>query len=120
MSAYFAGTGSSFFAYCTSACIFSSRPIARNRRSTRSIASGTLVADADPATALTCSSAKSLLPRSTVVAAPAVATVADAAPRNELGREHGLDHARDVVGRALGSAGTVARDVHELRCRQRI
>src|SRR3954469_21634276 len=34
------GNGSSFFEYCTSACIFSSRPIDRNNLSTRSIDGG--------------------------------------------------------------------------------
>src|SRR5256714_3446562 len=34
------GNGSSFFEYCTSACIFSSRPIERNSFSTRSIEGG--------------------------------------------------------------------------------
>src|SRR5204863_3715460 len=34
------GSGSSFFEYCTSACIFSSRPIERNSLNTRSIDGG--------------------------------------------------------------------------------
>src|SRR6185436_2523495 len=40
MSLKRSGSGSSFFEYCTSACIFSSRPIDRNSFSTRSIDGG--------------------------------------------------------------------------------
>src|SRR6478672_720870 len=40
MSLKRSGNGSSFFEYCTNACIFSSRPIERNSLNTRSIDGG--------------------------------------------------------------------------------